>query len=166
MDYFLLEINKATENDWNEILEILNETKLSYWFTGGESHHKFFIVRIKDSNEAVCCFQIAKENDVGILRSFAVRVKLQKSGIGRYIVDNLLPKIAKSLNLKRLYARGNDVGDFKTNGFWKKTIFQHIENSKIKDKFFRDDIESTIAKYPPELFHPESAFFLDLEIFS
>ena len=157
-----LEVVKASQDDWDDILEILEETRLIIWFTGGETYHKFYIVRDQGTNQIICCFQIAQEGEVGILRSFAMRKNLQKKGIGRYIVNNEIPSIAKNLGIKRLYARGNDVGDFKTNGFWRKTIFKHVLRKDIKDKYFRDDIEGTIKKYSPEEFYRESGFLLIL----
>lgn len=158
-----MEIKKAEEKDWVEILEILRETKLIIWFTGGEDYKKFFVVRDKDSGELICCFQFAIENEVGILRSFGVMPKFQKTGLGKRIVDEKIPSLARSLGIKRLYARGNNVGDFKVNGFWEKTVFKHIKNSEIKDDFFKQDTKMAIVTYGPELLYRESAFFLNLE---
>lgn len=157
-----LTVKKADENDWDNILQILNATKLSFWFTGGENHKKFYYVENDDTKEIVCCFQIHIENDVGIIRSFAVNPKVQKKGIGRKIVNDLIIPLAKSLDINRLYARGNALGDFNSNGFWKKTIFSHINNNEIKDKVFKDDIEGAIKKYGPDLFYPNSAFYLEV----
>lgn len=158
-----LKVEKSKEKDWQEIYEVMEDTKLSVWFFGGENHERFYHVRNPDTNEMICCFQLYIEKEVAILRSVGVRKNIQKKGIGKYIVNSLVIPLAKSLGIKRLYARGNAKGDFNTNGFWKKTFFTHIKVSEIIDKLFKDDMENTAKKYPPELFYPESAFYVNLE---
>ena len=99
-----LKIKKATQNEWKEILNLLDESKMTFWLLGNEGYENFFIVKNSTANDIICCFAIDIENEAGILRSFTIRKNLQGKGLGSYIVNNLIPEISKELKIKTLFS--------------------------------------------------------------
>ena len=124
-----LKIQKASHKDWNQIIEILKETRLANYMSGNESYKSFFVVRNHANSEIICCFAIEQENDIGILKSFAVKTIFQRHGIGKHVV-NLVKDIANKLKIKRLYASSWEAPDF-----WRKTSFKEIKRQEIKDNY-------------------------------
>lgn len=126
-----LKIEKATPKDWESILDLMNKTDLAFWFTGNENHDNFFVVKDNMKYEIICAFAIEHENKSGILKSFATKTELQGKGIGKYIVNNKITDLIKSLGISRLYA-----ASIEAPGFWQKTIFKEIRLEDIRDKCF------------------------------
>lgn len=127
-----LKIKKATQNDWQETLKLLEDVGLTFWFTGGENYKTFYIVSDPETKKIICCFSIVCENDIGILKSFAIKKDLQGRGIGKYIA-NKTPEVAKSQGIKKLYAASKEAPQF-----WQKTVFKELTINEVKDNFFLD----------------------------
>lgn len=126
-----LKIEKATPKDWESILDLMNKTDLAFWFTGNENYENFFVVKDNLKDEIICTFAIEHENKIGVLKSFATKTELQGKGIGKYIVNNKIMDLVKSIGIDRLYA-----ASIEAPGFWQKTIFKEIKLKDIKDKYF------------------------------
>ena len=126
-----LKVEPAGEKDWLEILQLLEENDLIFWFTGNESSKNFYIAKDPKNKKIICCFAIEFENTIGILKSFAISKELQGKGIGKYIVNSNLERLCRQLGIKKLYAASIEAPQF-----WAKTIFQEIKRSEIKDDYF------------------------------
>ena len=126
-----LKIETATEKDWLEILQLLEENDLTFWFTGNESSKNFYIGKDLENKKIICCFAIEFEDTVGVLKSFAINKELQGKGIGKHIVNNNLEKLCQQLGIKKLYAASIEAPQF-----WAKTIFKEIKRSEIEDNYF------------------------------
>lgn len=158
-----LETIQCSETSWKEVLEILKETKMDFWLTEKESPDEFYLVREPTSKKAICCFKFTQEGEIGILKNVAVRPNNQRKGVGTFIVNNIIPKVAKDRGIKKLYLLGNDRGPYTSHNFWKKTIYTQISPHEVKDKFFRDYFEYIEKNYSDDVFFKDSAFYLDLE---
>ena len=161
-----LTVKLCSEDKWAEVLAILKETKMDIWLTGKEISNEFFLVKDKETGKFIACFKFSQEGHIGILKNFAVRPILQRKGIGTFIVNNIVPKVAKERGIKKLYLLGNDRPPYTSNYFWKKTIFNYIKSSDAKDQFFKDYFNSLDKIYPDELFCRDSTFYLDLDSWS
>ena len=137
-----LKIEKALNADWNLILEILNETGLRAWFTGAENYSTFYTVKDIKSNKTIACFSVELENDIGILKSFAVRKELQGTGLGRHIA-NKVSDVAGKLGLKKVYA-----SSWEASQFWIKTHFKKINKSDSTDEFFLRYVDDLDKQFP------------------
>ena len=126
-----LKIEPASEKDWVEILKLLEENDLIFWFTGNESSKNFYIAKDLENKKIICCFSIECENTIGILKSFAISKELHGKGIGKHIVNNNLERLGQQLGIKKLYAASIEAPQF-----WTKTIFKEIKRSEIKDDYF------------------------------
>ena len=142
-----LKIGKASQNDWGPILKLLEETDLTSWFTGNESYKNFYTVKEPELKKIICCFAIEHENNVGILKSFAIAKKIQGKGYGK-LIANKSPEIAKELSIKKLYAASKEAPNF-----WIKTIFKEIKYGEIEDSYFlkylncfKDKVENYFEK--------------------
>ena len=124
-----LTINKAKEEDWKEILDLLEEANLIDRISGNGTFNSFFTIRDTDKR-IISCFAINQDNDIGILKSFAVRKNLRGLGIGKNIVERI-SVLAKDIGLKKLYA-----ASWEAPGFWIKTSFKEINPFDSSDKFF------------------------------
>ena len=120
-----LKIEPAAEKDWLEILKLLEENDLTFWFTGNESSKNFYIGKDPENKRIICCFSIEFENTIGILKSFAISKELHGKGIGKHIVNNNLERLGQQLGIKKLYAASIEAPQF-----WAKTIFKEIDNVK------------------------------------
>jgi N-acetylglutamate synthase-like GNAT family acetyltransferase len=152
---------KATEADWDSILKLLEETKLSFWFTGEENYKNFFVVINGQTNEIVNCFAIYIEGKVGILKQFATSKTLQGKGIGKYIANEIIPKTGKELGLEEIYLQGGNKEPFTSMSFWEKTIFKHIDKDEIKNDFAKNYI-TNLEKNLPEDFFREATFYIEV----
>lgn len=143
-----LKIQNAHKKDWNEILNILEETSLTRWFTGGENYKNFYIVKdpqtTKISSKILCCFSITTKEDIAILKSFAVRKDFQGKGIGKIIANKTI-EIAKKLNAKKIFAASSE-----SPGFWKKTIYTEINLNEIKEPYYLSYVKKIEIKFPTE----------------
>ena len=126
-----LEIKKAAKDDWNSILKLLEEADLTTWFTGSESYKNFYIVKDPNDKTMICCFAIELENEIGILKSFAIKKEFRGKGTGKYIVDKYILELAKSLKIKKLFAASMEAPIF-----WRKTVFNEIKIQDVDNKFF------------------------------
>ena len=97
------------------------------------------------------------------LKNFAVNPKIQGKGIGTYIANEIIPRVAKACGIKKLYLHGNDRPPFTSIHFWKKTIYTHIMSHEVKDQFYIDYFNYLVNNYTDELLYKEAIFFLDLE---
>lgn len=137
-----LKIEKANEKDWNPILELLEETGLTFWMTGKEEYSDYYVVKDPSTQNLICCFGIvANQDKVGILKSVAVRKNLQGKGIGKHIMSQV-PDICKQLKIKTLYAV-TDIPDF-----WRKTFLKEIKHSEIEDSILIDYINCVKDRVP------------------
>lgn len=139
-----IKIEKAKSEDCTEILELMEETGRTIFFTGKESYEKFYVVRTPDTKKIICSFVIEFENEIAILKFLGVRKDLQGSGVGKYIV-NKAPGLLKKLGIKRLYA-----STWEAPKFWEKTVFKEIQIKDIKDKFFLDYLSELERGFPCE----------------
>ena len=136
-----LKIQKAKSKDWNEILEIMEETGRTFYFNGTENYKKFYLVR--DQNQKIIsAFEIESEGEVTVLKYLGVRKNLQGKGIGKYIV-NKVPELLRKEEIKRLYA-----STWESYKFWERTVLKEIKTSEVKDKFFLDYLSDLKKGYP------------------
>lgn len=145
-----ISIEKANDSDWDLILKLLEETRLTFWFSGNESYKNFYIVRDKSAGSFACCFAIDTEEKTGILKSFAIRKDLQGKGFGKNIVSRL-SDIMKKTGLNKLYACSYEAPDF-----WRKTIFSEININSVKDNFYLNyvnNLKTYHSQYYPEIVH-------------
>ena len=157
-----LTVKKAEHIDWNSILDILNETGLSFWLAENEKYDSFYIVNEIETNNSIACFAINKENDIGILKSFGIRKDKQGKGIGKNIINNEIPKLARELKLKKLYLLADNKEPFTSYSFWKKTIFlEKSFNDKFED-FFKIYINED-ERLHPDFAKTRSPFCLHLK---
>lgn len=148
MSNLLTELNLKTRNanpyDWTCIVELLKEVNLDRWLTGNETFKSFFVGEDKASGNLAYCFSIDYLNDIGILKSFAVKKMLQGKGIGKNIVSELL-NICNELGIKRLFAASSE-----SPNFWRKTIFKEIKIHDIQDSYMLSYIDYIKNKIPAE----------------
>ena len=136
-------LNKAKQEDWKEILNLLEEANLIDRVSGNGTFDSFFTVKDTD-NKIISCFAINQNNDIGILKSFAVRKNLRGFGIGKSIVEKI-STLAKDIGLKKLYA-----ASWEAPGFWIKTSFKEINPFESEDEFFikyRDYLEENYPQF-------------------
>jgi len=82
------QINKATRSDLEEILALLEASALPADGVA-EQVSAFFVAR--DSNKRLAgCAAIERHGAIGLLRSVAVAVNVQKSGLGSRLVETVL----------------------------------------------------------------------------
>ncbi len=139
-----IKIEKAKAEDWQEILQLMEETGRTVFFTGKESYEKFYVVQEPDTGKIICSFVIELENEIAILKFLGVRKNLQRSGAGKYIV-NKTPELLKKLGIKKLYA-----STWEAPAFWNKTVFTEIRIKDIKDKFFLNYLSELEKGFPYE----------------
>ena len=143
-----LKVKKASEKDWKTILEILSESKMAFWFTGGEDYKIFYAIIDENLKEIIGCFAFDINESTGILRSFTLRKSLRRKGIGKYMANLFIPKLAKELNLKKLFLLSDMQEPYVSCPFWEKTIFQKIDITSVKDKFFKNYLDLDETKFP------------------
>ena len=149
-----LKIEKAKEEDWGNILKLLDETSLTFWFTGNESFNNFYIVKEPQNNNLICTFAIECENEIGVLKSFAIPKGLQGKGIGKYLA-NKTPLVAKELGIKKLYAVSQEAPEF-----WQKTKFREIKLEDAKDNYFINYLSLFCHRIPD--YYNKTHYFLAL----
>lgn len=152
---------KATEDDWKLILALLEETKLSFWFSGEENYKNFFVVINNQTNEIINCFALYIESKVGILKQFATSKKSQGKGIGKHIANEIIPKVAKELGLEKIYLQGGNKEPFTSIHFWEKTVFKHIDKDEIKDDYAKNYIFNLEKKFAED-FYREATFYIEV----
>lgn len=153
------EAKKASANDWEDVLKLLKETNLDL-FKGNENYKDFYLVFDKNG-EPISCFAITKNNEIGILKSFAVSKNIQRKGTGKFIANIIIPEVAKNLGVKILYLLGCKKDQFTSYYFWQKTNYKQLEDNKTAEKYFEDYLESVKNK-SPEYYFREAAFYMDL----
>lgn len=151
-----LKIDKAKQEEWDSILEILNETNLFIYFSGNESYKTFYVVKEPTTFLIIACFSIDYDKEVGILKSFAIRNQYQGKGIGKAIIKQML-KLAQRLKLRRIYFHSIE----KPLGFWKKTVFKNINEKEINDKYFLNYIHHLETTYPND-YDNNRLFYLEI----
>ncbi len=152
---------KAIETDWTSILKLLDETKLTFWFSGEENYKNFFVVIDNERNEIINCFAIYIENKIGILKQFATSKNCQGKGIGKYIANEIVPKVAKEIGLEKVYLQGGNKEPFTSIHFWRKTNFKTIDKDDIKDVFAKKYIGHTEKNFP-DYFDRKGTFYIEV----
>ena len=156
-----LKINKASKDDWETIVEILNESQMTFWFTGGEDYKIYYTVTDESLKQTIGCFAFDINETTGILRSFTLRKNTRGKGIGKHIVSSFIPKIAKELRLKKLFLLSDTQEPYVSCPFWEKTIFKKIKINDVKDKFFKAYLDLDEVKFP-DFVETRVAFCLDI----
>ena len=156
-------VETCTEKDGAELLNILKETQMDVWLSDKPDFQSFYIIKEPDTRKIICCFTFSQEGHIGILKNLVVKKDIQKKGIGTHIANNLVPKVAKKRDIKKLYLHGNNRGPYTSNYFWDKSIFTHIKSDEVKDKFMKDYYNHLVNDYSEEILCKESIYFLDLE---
>ncbi|HSW61826.1 MAG TPA: N-acetyltransferase [Dissulfurispiraceae bacterium] len=98
-----------------------------------ESARDFIVYEEKGSLVGVCALRIMWD-DLGEIRSLAVRAQHQKKGIGKKLVKRCL-KEARELGLKRVFALTYHPL------FFKKLGFRDIDKAKLPQKIWSDCIK-------------------------
>jgi len=145
-----LKIEKAKEENWEEILELLQETGLKAYMTGKENHKSFYIAEEFKTRKLVGCFAIDSKDTSGILKSFAIKKDFQRKGVGKAITSKILA-LAREIGLKQLYA-----SSWESPGFWAKTKFKEINENETNDKYFLEYVnylEENFSQYTPQRKH-------------
>ena len=137
-----LTIEKATQADWELVLQILEEAGLKTYFTGNENFRTFYTVKNPETKELICCFAIDYEKDIGILKSFAVKKELHGKGLGKIIVSKISDP-AKRLGLKKLYATS-----WEAPNFWRKVDFIEIDPQDSTDNYYLKYIKDLEKRFP------------------
>ncbi len=156
-----LNINKATKTDWVVILEILDESKMTFWFTGGEDYQIFYTITDKSTKKIIGCFAFDVDEGTGILRSFILRKNTRGKGLGKHIANSIVPQIAKELKLKRIFLLSDNQEPYVSCPFWERTIFKKTVISNVQDKFFKDYLDLDAIKFP-EFLETRVPFYLDI----
>ena len=157
-----LKVNKARKNDWESILKILNESQMAFWFTGGEDYKIFYLITDENLKETIGCFAFDINGNTGILRSFVLRKNFRGNGIGKYIANFFIPKLAKELNIKDLFLLADLQEPYISCPFWEKTIFTKIDINFIKDKFFKSYLDLDEIKFP-DFIETRVPFYLEIK---
>lgn len=156
-----LNYRKAVKEDWARILKLLDETELTYWFTGEESFENFFIVFHKETNELISCFAIYQKENIGLLKQVATSKSSQGKGIGTYVANKIIPDACEQIGVKRLYLQGGNKKPFTSLNFWKKTEFKQIDKDEISDKYAKEYFDS-LEKAFAEHFFREATFYIEV----
>ena len=163
LDNLRVEIEICQEKDWAEVLDIYKGTQMDVWLPEKIEYQNFYIVREQDTKKIISSFTFSQEGHIGILKNLVVKKDIQKKGIGTHIANNLVPKVAKKRDIKKLYLHGNNRGPYTSNYFWDKSVFTHIKSDEVKDKFMKDYYNHLVNDYSEEILCKESIYFLDLE---
>ncbi|HXV61712.1 MAG TPA: arsenic resistance N-acetyltransferase ArsN2 [Vicinamibacteria bacterium] len=83
-----MNVGRARAGELDEVLELLDESDLPR--AGVEDHFGGFLVARNGEGRLVGCIGIEKYEDVGLLRSLAVRAGERRAGVGRCLVERLL----------------------------------------------------------------------------
>ncbi len=137
-----IRIEKATKDEWESILGLLDETGSKEYLSGKETYKTFYTTRLNNDTSFVNCFSIEVENNIGILKSFAIKKELQGKGLGK-IITTKLTEITRQLALKKLYA-----SSWEAPGFWIKTNLKEIKEESIVDSFFLHYVQSLQKDFP------------------
>ena len=151
-----LKIEKASINDWDEILSLMEETGRTKFFSGKECFESFYLVRDPDSGKIICSFDINTNGYVSILKFLGVKKDFQGNGIGKYIV-NKVPQFLKEKGIKMLFA-----STWEAPKFWKSTIYSEIKTEDVKDPFFREYLNELKTKFPYEYENMLRNFYVNL----
>ena len=141
-----LTIHPASQDDWKEILKLMEETGRTFYFSGKESYEKFYVVKDPDTQNILCAFELEIKAPVAVLKYLGVKKSLQGKGIGKYVV-NKVPELLKNKAVRRLYA-----STWESHSFWEKTDYKEIRIKDVKDEFFKAYL-SELEKGYPEKFH-------------
>lgn len=152
-----LRIEKAKEDDWQIISEILGERKLDKYLFGTIEPVNFYLIKDLQTKTMIGCFRIdSAEESIGIVKSLAIRKNSKPVGIGTYVLNVVIPKMGKDLGYKKLYFH-TIRSAFK---IWKrKSIFTNIDPDKVKEKCIKEYV-SFLRKAIPDDFY--AIFYLDL----
>ena len=135
-----LKTEKASKEDWDEILALLEETNLIDRISGNGTYESFYTVKIQ--NKIICCFAVLYEGKIGILKSFGIKKEYQGKGIGKN-VSNKLPELLRNLGLTKIYAASWEAPDF-----WGKVGFQEVNFNKSSDDYFLQYAAYVEKNYP------------------
>ena len=83
-----MNVGRARAGDLGEVLELLDESALPR--AGVEDHFGGFLVARDGEGRLMGCIGMEKYDDVGLLRSLAVREAERRTGVGRCLVERLL----------------------------------------------------------------------------
>lgn len=154
-----LNIEKATEKDWESILDLLKESKMDFWMDEGQDYKDFY--KIEENGELICCFALLIEKNNSILRHFTIRKSLQGQGYGKKLANNLIPDFLRAQGMGTIYLLCDNKEPYTSYHFWKKTNFTVLENNAIVPKFFQDYTDKD-TRENPEYVDTRYAFCLNL----
>ena len=60
-----LKVEPASEKDWLEILQLLEENDLIFWFTGNESSKNFYIAKDPENKKSFVALQLNLKIQLG-----------------------------------------------------------------------------------------------------
>ena len=146
-----LKFEKASKKDLNEIVSLLKDANLFDYIPKNENFESFFVV--KSNKNIICCFTLDIENDIAILKSYAIKNELRGKGIGKNIASKL-PELGKTLKLKKIYAASWEAPEF-----WKKAGFNEINHLNSKDSHFLN-YASYLEKHFPQFTKDRKYFVL------
>ncbi|OGI10583.1 MAG: hypothetical protein A3I68_06745 [Candidatus Melainabacteria bacterium RIFCSPLOWO2_02_FULL_35_15] len=147
-----LKIEKANEKDWNEITYLLKEAGLFPYIGKDENFKKFYVIKSSEIKNVICCFTLDIENNIAILKSYAVKNEFRGKGIGKNVAKRL-PELGKNLNLRKIYAASWEAGNF-----WKKSGFKEVDLNKLLDTYFLKYAEHLEKNYPQ--FSEKTRYFI------
>ena len=78
-----LKFEKASKKDLNKIVSLLKDANLFDYIPKNEIFENFYVV--KPNKNIICCFTLDIENDIAILKSYAIKNELRGKGIGKNI---------------------------------------------------------------------------------
>lgn len=136
-----INIQKAKKDDWQNILNLLEEAGLKEYLPDEEFNANFFVL-YDESDNLISTFTIDFQDGIGILKSFAISKTIQGKGIGKRVA-NEMDKIAKGIGLKKLYA-----SSWEAPRFWRKTIFKEIDENENSDLYFKDYKDRINERFP------------------
>ena len=67
--YDKLIIQSCQKEDFNEVMQIIKDTKMDIWLSNNVDFSKYFIVRDSTNGKLVLCFTFSQENEIGILKN-------------------------------------------------------------------------------------------------
>jgi len=119
------QIFNATEEDLEQIKELLLETNLV--IEDVYKHIENFIIIRKHNGSILACAGMEIYNEIGFLRSVAVKSNLQGKGIGSLLVESVINK-AKEKNIQTLFLLTETA-----EAFFSKFSFKTINRDKAPE---------------------------------
>ncbi len=155
----LVNIQEAQSSNWDEIIFLLQESKMDFWMDKGQDHRDFYV--ILENENIIGCFALMSNSQDVILRHFTLKKDLQGKGYGKYLSNILIPDFLKSMKFNTIYLLCDNKEPYTSYLFWRKTNYRVLENNFLVPSFFQEYMDKD-ARENPEYVDTRFAFCLEL----